>query len=135
MGEDIDLPADSTKFGVVGPDHQKSDTGQEGGPGAHEAGFEGDDECALLKSPVARGLAGLTESKNFSMGCGIVVFQTVVPAPSHDGQGRLVPKLLGQADYHGSNGNFPGLGGQVGLLQSAGHPGLKDGVRDGAWVC
>jgi len=106
--------SDGSGFGVACSVDHAAQAGVDDEPAAHGAGFEGDDEGAVVESPVVDVFAGVEDGGELGVAGGIFITLSGVGALTEDFPG------LGFVD-HGSNRNLTAIGGFLSEGQGVGH--------------
>lgn len=71
VGADCVEGVDGAGLGVGGGVDEAAEACVDDGACAHGAGFEGDDECAVVESPVGDGFGGIADGEEFGVAEGI----------------------------------------------------------------
>lgn len=127
VADEIPQGATGPGFGVPGAEDDGVDPGQGGRPGAHGAGFEGDDEGAAVESPVLTTPGGFAEGDDLGVPGGIVVDLPGVGAGSDD--------LSSRVDDDGSDGHISRLTCCFGEVEGGLHPVVVAAVVTGCMRC
>lgn len=89
VAEDVVDTADGACFFFPGSHDEGGNSGKEDSASAHEAGFEGDGEGAVVESPGAEVLGGLADGDDFGVGGGVSIGFAAVVADADDGAGGV----------------------------------------------
>jgi len=80
---EIEHTSQTAALGVVGSKHNLADSGLHQSPGAHRAGFEGDQQGAVVEAPVAPEARSLLQRHQLGMAQWLLIPLAPVASPAH----------------------------------------------------
>jgi len=114
IGRQVEAAAQGAPLGIAGAEDDPAHAGLDQGTGAHRAGFQGDQQAAVVEPPVPPQGRRLTQGHQFRMAEGILMAMAPVAAPAQ----AVAPAI----QDHRRHGNFPQRTDPLGLAQQAPHP-------------
>lgn len=120
--EELVESANGAGLGVADAEDDARNAGQDDGPGAHRAGFEGDVERGAEEPPVAHGLGGLGDGDHFGVGGGVVQRLALVVGPGDD---------AAVADDATADGHLVGVACGSGFAEGHVHESFVGGFKHG----